>query len=76
MTGDNTMQIPTSAIGAALARPTEIGRMLTAMRQRSILPVVTAYEAMQRSTATARALAEFSAVVGRIPETIIERKQS
>jgi hypothetical protein len=67
------MQIPHTAIGAALARPTKIGRMLAAMRQRAILPVVTAHATMLAPTATARALAEFSAEIGRIPETVIRK---
>lgn len=62
-----------TTFAAALADLGATGRAIKAMRQRTILPAVTACEAVQRSTATARALAEFSAEIGRIPEALTRK---
>jgi hypothetical protein len=58
---------------AALEALGATGRAVAALRQHTVLPAVAAYESVQRSTATARALAEFSAEIGRIPDTIIRK---
>lgn len=60
------MQLPTSAFGAT-------GRALEALRQHTVLPAIAAHDAVLRPSATARALADISAAIGHLPETLIRK---
>jgi len=65
-----------TSIATALCDLGSTGRAVAAMRQHSILPAVGAYETVLRPTATARALADFAATVGRIPEFLTRKDKS
>lgn len=69
-------KLPSSNFAAALAELGATGRAVAALRQRTILPTAVAAQAMLAPTATARVLAEFSAEIGRIPETLTRKAKS
>lgn len=66
--------MPPTTFATALRDLGASGRAVLAMRDRAVLPAMAAYEAALAPTATARALADFSAEIGRVASATLIRK--